>query len=237
MPSNEQAGFVFAVTFILLFAGFTAMVPVDLQGAGTTTEILVPIDPSLVSDWTDYVDFNKTDMTLVGGYYYYINYDALGGFDWRDSFTIATETFEVGAKIYWGPFWFGALDQVQFINAEGTNYDTSLTLTDVENDGVEGTAKYNLIFSSSGNDAGDFIFYWNSTLYSDPSDAWDNSALYFVHGVGFSPNTDIISLLVGILFLQLPDVPWEINLLLASFPWASVIYIIWFIVKESLPFF
>lgn len=236
MPSNEQAGFVFAVTFILLFAGFTAMVPVDLQGAGTTTEILVPVDPTLIADWTDYETFSKSTMTELG-YIYYIYYNDLGGFDWFADFDSATEIFEVGAKIYWGPLWLGALDQVQFINDGGTNYDTSLTLTDVENDGVEGTAKYNLIFSSSGNDAGDFIFYWNSTLYSDPSDAWDNSALYFVHGVGFSPNTNIISLLVGILFLQLPDVPWEINLLLASFPWASVIYIIWFIVKESLPFF
>jgi len=235
MASSEQAGFVFAVTFIVLFAGLTAMVPIEIQGAGATTEILVPVDPSLISDWTDYEDFNKTDMTLVGGFYF-IYYDALDGFDWYAGFLATTETFTVGAKIYWGPFWLGGLDDVQFISAEGTNYDTSLTLTDIENDGVDGTAKYNLIFSESGNDAGDFIFYWNSTTYSNPSDAWDNSDLVLVHGVGFTPNTNIVSLLLGILFLQLPDVPVQINLLLAVFPWASVIYIIWFIVKESLPF-
>jgi len=235
MASSEQAGFVFAVTFIVLFAGLTAMVPIEIQGAGATTEILVPVDPSLISDWTDYEDFNKTDMTLVGGFYF-IYYDALDGFDWYAGFLATTETFTVGAKIYWGPFWLGGLDDVQFISAEGTNYDTSLTLTDIENDGVDGTAKYNLIFSESGNDAGDFIFYWNTTTYSSPSDAWDNSDLVLVHGVGFTPNTNIVSLLLGILFLQLPDVPVQINLLLAVFPWASVIYIIWFIVKESLPF-
>ena len=235
MASSEQAGFVFAVTFIVLFAGLTAMVPIEIQGAGATTEILVPVDPSLVSDWTDYEDFNKTDMTQVGSFYF-IYYDALDGFDWYAGFLATTETFTVGAKIYWGPFWLGGLDDVQFISAEGTNYDTSLTLTDIENDGVDGTAKYNLIFSESGNDAGDFIFYWNSTTYSNPSDAWDNSDLVLVHGVGFTPNTNIVSLLLGILFLQLPDVPVQINLLLAVFPWASVIYIIWFIVKESLPF-
>ena len=236
MASGEQAGFVFAVTFIVLFAGLTAMVPIEIQGAGATTEILVPVDPSLISDWTAYKDFNKTDMTLFGSFYS-IYYDALGGFDWSAGFLATTETFTVGAKIYWGPFWLGALDYVQFISINGTNYDTSLTLSDIENDGVDGTAKYNLIFSESGNDAGDFIFYWNTTTYSSPSDAWDNSALVLVHGVGFSPNTNIVSLLVGILFLQLPDVPVQINLLLAVFPWASVVYIIWFIVKESLPFF
>jgi len=235
MASGEQAGFVFAVSFIVLFAGLTAMVPIEIQGAGATTEILVPVDPSLVSDWTDYEDFTKTDMTQVGSYYF-IGYDALGGFDWLAGFTATTEIFEVGAKVYWGPFWFGGLELVQFISTEGTNYDTSLTLTDIENDGVDGTAKYNLIFSESGNDAGDFIFYWNSTTYSNPSDAWDNSDLVLVHGVGFAPNTNIVSLLLGILFLQLPDVPVQINLLLAVFPWASVVYIIWFIVKESLPF-
>jgi hypothetical protein len=236
MASGEQAGFVFAVTFIVLFAGLTAMVPVEIQGAGSTTEILVPVDPSLVSDWIDYATYNKSTMTQVGSYYF-IGYDALGGFDWLAGFTATTEIFEVGAKVYWGPFWLGGLDLVQFISDTGTNYDTSLTLTDVENDGVDGTAKYNLIFSGSGNDAGDFIFYWNATTYSSPSDAWDAGALNLVHGVGFSPNTNIVSLLVGILFLQLPDVPVQINLLLAVFPWASVIYIIWFIVKESLPFF
>ena len=236
MASGEQAGFVFAVTFIVLFAGLTAMVPIEIQGAGATTEILVPVDPSLISDWTDYEDFNKTNMTLFGSFYS-IYYDALGGFDWSAGFLVTTETFTVGAKIYWGPFWLGALDYVQFISTEGTNYDTWLTLSDIENDGVDGAAKYNLIFSESGNDAGDFIFYWNSTTYSSPSDAWDNSDLVLVHGVGFAPNTDIVSLLVGILFLQLPDVPVQINLLLAVFPWASVVYIIWFIVKESLPFF
>jgi len=235
MASGEQAGFVFAVTFIVLFAGLTAMVPVEIQGAGSTTEILVPVDPSLVSDWTAYEDFNKTDMVLLGGDYYYLYYDALGGYDWFVAFN--AEAFILGAKIYWGPFWLGALDYVQFISDTGINYDTSLTLTNIEDDGVDGTAKYNLIFSESGNDAGDFIFYWNSTTYSNPSDAWDNSDLVLVHGVGFSPNTNIVSLLVGILFLQLPDVPVQINLLLAVFPWASVVYIIWFIVKESLPFF
>jgi len=236
MATSEQAGFVFAVAFIVLFAGFTAMVPVDLQGAEATTEILVPVDPSLVSDWTDYEDWNKTDMTPIGTEYFF-DYDALGGFDWRAWFTTITDSFAVGAKVYWGPFWFGTLDYVQFMSSTGKNYDTSLTLTDIENDAVEGTAKYNLIFSESGNDAGDLIFYWNETTYSDPSDAWDNSDLVLVHGVGFAPNTNIVSLLVGILFLQLPDVPVEINLLLAVFPWASVVYIIWFIVKESLPFF
>ena len=236
MASGEQAGFIFAVTFIVLFAGLTAMVPIDLQGSGLNTEILVPVDPSQISDWTDYEDFNKTDMTLVGNYYF-IYYNALGGFDWRAGFTTTTETFDVGAKIYWGILWLGALDSVQFINDAGTNYDTSLTLSDIENDAIDGSAKYNIIFSSSGNDAGDFIFYWNTTTYATPALAWASSALVLVHGVGFSPNTNIVSLLVGILFLQLPDVPSGINLLLASFPWASVIYIIWFIVKESLPFF
>ena len=236
MASGEQAGFVFAVTFIVLFAGLTAMIPVDLQGTGSTTEILVPVDPSLISDWTAYEDFTKANMTLLGNNYF-IYYNALGGFDWMAGFAITAETFEVGAKIYWGPFWFGGLDYVQFISAEGTNYDTSLTLSDIENDAIDGSAKYNIIFSSSGNDAGDFIFYWNTTTYATPALAWASSALVLVHGVGFSPNTNIVSLLVGILFLQLPDVPFGINLLLASFPWASVIYIIWFIVKESLPFF
>ena len=231
--SNEMYGFVFAVLFLTFFAGLTAMIPVDLQGQESSPDIVIPVDPTLVSDWTDSEAFDKTDFTGVAGLYYL--YNSLGGYDWECDFV--TDTFTVGAKIYFlGMVWLGGLDLVEFVNDNGTRY-SSVSFDDLDSDMSDGTVRYDLYFTVSGNSAGGFIFYYNTTTYTDSSDAWDNNELFLVHGVGFSPNSDIVSLLVGILFLQLPDVPLAINLLLASSPWASVIYIIWFIVKESLPFF
>ena len=46
---SEYKGFVFAIIFIIIFAGLLASVPVDLQGQGTDPDILTPVDPALVS--------------------------------------------------------------------------------------------------------------------------------------------------------------------------------------------
>lgn len=235
--ASEQYGFVFAVIFITLFVGLTAMIPVELQGSGGTVNIVIPVDPELVSDFTDYEDFVKSDFSVYISLYYYFYDGNADTFPYDFECDYSTNTFWAAAKIYWGGFlWLGGYDVVKWINDNGTVYDT-VTFTDIDNDATDGSVRYNLIFSGSGNDAGGFIFYYNTTTYSSASDAWANDELFLVHGFGITPNTNIISLLVGILFLQLPDVPIGINLLLATPPWASILYIIWFLIKESLPFF
>jgi hypothetical protein len=59
-----------------------------------------------------------------------------------------------------------------------------------------------------------------------------------LHGVGIDATAamDIAQLLLGLLFLQLPDVPVLVNVLIAVPIWASVVYLIWFVIKETLPF-
>lgn len=235
MASTEQAGFVFAVIFITLFAGVTAMVPVDLQGQGATADILIPVDPALTSDFTDYEDFKKSDFNAL---WLYQEYDGNSHtFPYKFDCSFSGTDFWVASRVYWGGFlWLGAYDAVTWKNDNGTIYN-SVSFDDMDNDMTDGSVRYDLIFSGSGNDAGGFIFYYNTTTYTDSEDAWDNDELFLVHGYGITTNTNIISLLVGILFLQLPDVPLGINLLLATPPWASIAFLIWFLIKESLPFF
>lgn len=233
--ASEQYGFVFAVIFITVFAGLTAMIPVDLQGKGTTTpNIQIPVDPTLVSDFSDSETFTKSDFAGIITQYYVYDGDA-DTFPYTFECDYVASTFVVGAHILWFGLWLGAIDYCKFVNENGTTY-TSLAFSDIDNDMEDGSIRYNLIFVNTGKDAGSFVFYYNTTTYTDSTDAWDNDELYLIHGYGFTPNSNIISLLVGILFLQLPDVPAGINLLIATPPWASIIYIIWFVVKESLPF-
>lgn len=235
--ASEQYGFVFAVIFLTVFVGLTAMIPVDLQGQGQTPIILTPVDPALTSDFSASEEFTKTDFSGILSLYYTYNGDPLDmGYTFECVFNLV-DTFYLGSHIFWFELWLGAYDWVTWKSPNGTIYPTTgVTFSDIDNDMTDGVVRYDLTFSESGQSAGGFIFYYNTTIYTDASDAWDNDALYLLHGIGFVVNTNIIPLLVGILFMQLPDVPAGINLLLATPPWASVGYIIWYLIKESLPF-
>jgi len=95
-----------------------------------------------------------------------------------------------------------------------------------------------MTYVTGGTSAGILIVYWNETLYADPEDAWTADALNILHGVGINETArmDIGSLLIGLLLLRLPDCPLLINLLLATPLYAAVVFLIWFVIKESLPF-
>ena len=82
------------------------------------------------------------------------------------------------------------------------------------------------------------VVYWNPTLYHDIADAWSNDVVYLLHGVGIdsTATNNIAEILVGLLFLSLPNVPVLVNLFLGVPVWACVIFILWFVIKEMIPF-
>jgi len=229
--STEHHGFVFSVTFLLVFSGLIISIPVGLLGVGGTADEPSPVDPDLVGDFADSETFVKSNYT--GQFYEY----TMNAIDWITSKNGAAVAISRKLKVA-GVLWLGAVRVAEFILPNGTSRGTTLTRPEIAGDADNGEVRYDLSYLSNGNDAGSCVVYWNETLYSDPEDAWDNNVLYFVHGIGFgsSAAANIGGLLIGILFLQLPDVPVLVNLLLASPLWASVIFIIWFIIKETTPF-
>lgn len=231
---SELRAFVFAISFIIIFAGLFASVPTDLQGSGGTVTVVTPLDPTLVSDFQEAENWTRTDfVVIVQTTYTY----TIGGYTFLCEF--ATDSFSVGAKVWFGGIiWLGQLDYVEFISPTGENQGTTISFDEIEADATDGVVRYTLQFYETGNSAGSFIFYWNTTIYSDPSDAWDADALVLVHGFGFDDTAvlNIASLIIGLLFFQLPDVPPLINLLIATPLWASVIFIMWFIFVKSTPF-
>ena len=235
MASSEQYGFVFAVSFILIFATILSTIHADFQGQGATADIVTPVNPNLLAGFGETKEFDPTDFIGIGAPSYTYALPDPDGTTWECIFDGAN--FYMTAHALFLGLWLGGYDWCDFISINGTNYGFGeLSFTDLLNDAEEGGVRYNLQFEESGNSAGGFVFWWNTTTYSGPSDAWDNDELYFLHGIGMSANTNIASLLVSLLFLQLPDVPFLINALLVIPMWASIIYILWFIIVNMIPF-
>ena len=229
MASEEMGGFVFSIIFIIVFSTLLSSVPVGLQGIGASPDTVIPVNPNLLTDFSDTETFQKSDFVsniywypaVLGGYWFYCGF--------------VTDSFYVAAKaLFWG-IWLGALSAVDFKYNDGTTDEGGLSFTDIENNAVDGVLRLSLVFEDGGNTAGSFLFYWNTTTYSNPSDAWTGNGLYLLHGVGMTANTDIASLLISLLFLQLPDVPVLVNMFLAVPIWACIVFVLWFIVKEMIP--
>jgi len=229
---GEYRGFIFAITFIIFFAGLVVAVPSGLEGQGLDPDGVVPLDTAVIFGFEDYENWTMTALNAYDQYQYTFNLR-----DWWFGYYAGTVQF--GAKIiYAGFLWLGQLDSCEFISSEGVNRGTVLSYEEIDTDAENGTASYNLLYLVNGADAGGFVFYWNSTEYESSLDAFIADDVNFMHGVGIASTApvDITSLLVGLLLLQLPNCPPLINLLLATPVYAAVVFLIWFIIKESMPF-
>jgi hypothetical protein len=215
----------------MIFGLLLATIPVGLQGPGETPDMVTPVDANLLTDFTDSVYFNRASFS-----FWTYSYD-LGGRSW------ICETddsgFNLGAKILLGGvLWLGGLDICKFISPDRVDRGVYLTIAEIQEDASDGSVRYSLQYSASGNSAGGFVAYWNTTTYATAAIAWPANGLYLLHGVGIetTATANIGALLVSLLLLQLPDVPLLVNVLLAVPIWAGVVFIIWYIIKEMIPF-
>ncbi len=231
-------GFVFAIVFIMVFSTLLVSIPAGLQGNENTPSELVGIDPSLFAGFANSENWTRSACSLAGGIWRY-DY-SLGDKDWTFLMLDGVDNpLTISAKDYWlGWFWFGAVLSTTFVSLDGEERGADLTMSEIEEDAPDGTVRYDMTFEASGEDAGSFVVYWNTTLYTDPLDAWDNDVLHMIHGTGLAntATNNIGALLVSLLFLQIPNVPVLVNMFLAVPIWACIIYVLWFVVKEMIPF-
>lgn len=230
--SSEQRGFVFGLAFIIIFSTLLATVPVGLQGQGDTPDMVTPLDPSIVSGFSAIENYTKAAYS--SGQYGY----SLAGRDWVATHNGVVELGLFAKVLIVGIFWLGHRDQCKFISSDGINRGTALSLTEIDDDDDDGTHRYSIEYDDIGGSAGSLVVYWNITEYPSINHAWTNDSLYLVHGVGFenTATNNIGSLLVSLLLLQLPEVPLLVNILLVVPLWASIIYILWYVIKEMIPF-
>jgi len=228
--ASEMRGFVFSLIFIIVFAGLLSSIPAGLLGTGSTIDTVIPIDPNLVAGFAD--DWNYTDAAFTFGIYEYV----LNSETW----VAVTDgsSYGLSKKVYTWIFWLGHFDICKFVSDDAIDRGTSLALTEITTDAENGAVRYSLKFTSTGNDAGVFIAYWNTTTYATATAANAADELYLLHGIGISgtATNNIGALLVGLLTLSLPDVPPLINLFLAVPIWACIVYVLWYVIKEMIPF-
>lgn len=233
---GEMRGFVFSVIFIVIFGTLLASVPAGLQGPNEDVATVIPIDPSLLAGFAESVNYTASAYSGSPPLYFY-DY-TFGNRDWR-TYTDNETMITLAAKVkFLGLLWFGGLDACTFIAPSGLNRGTQLDFDEIDTDADEGEVRYSLTLSDSGDSAGGLVIYWNSTEYSNCSLAWGNDDAYLIHGIGFqeSATTNIGALIISLLFLQLPDVPVLINVFIAVPVWACIIFVLWYIIKEMIPF-
>jgi len=229
-------GFVFSVVFLLVFGALLSSIPAGLQGPGEEPDTIIPIDPSILTGFADTEDYGPADYSFLHTQRYYYDYNDFGGHNWRtvtDNDTFLT----LGAKVLvLGIFWFGVIDACKFEAPSGENRGTQLDFDEIDADAENYAVRYSLTFEDSGDSAGSLVIYWNGT--ASVNDAWDNGDVYLLHGVGLdtSATANIAVLLVSLLFLQLPEVPPLINILLAAPIWACIVFVLWYVIKEMIPF-
>ena len=231
--ASEQRGFVFGVSFILIFATLLSTIPVDFQGVDTVPDMVVPVDPLLITGFSESENWTKAAIDGAGNYAY-----DLGGYSWL-FMTVSGSFFSLGSKVLiGGVLWLGQLDSCKFITDEGLDRGGSLSIVEIAEDATDGVIRYNLQSIGGGNSRGGFVLYWNTTTHTDPLDAYNAEVLYFLHGIGLgeSSTANIGALLVSLLFFQIPEVPLLVNMFIAIPIWASIIYVLWFVVKEMIPF-
>ena len=232
MASEEMGGLVFSLIFIIVFSTLLSSVPAGLQGTGASPDMVIPVDPSLITGFSDTENWTRAVYTL--GFY---DYNDLGGRDWTTAHDDTNLGILAKVKIL-GFLWLGAYDVCKFISSEGVDRGTELSLTEMDTDDTDGAHRYNLKFTSNGDSAGKLVVYWNVTEYPAISDAWLAGDLHLLHGMGIedTATANIGALIVGLLTLQLPDVPVLINMFLAVPIWACIVFVLWFVIKEMIPF-
>ncbi len=221
----EMRGFVVAVSFLLIYSTLLGTVPAGFLTVTYEPPTLSPIDPQLISGFDGFVMMNSTNFTAGG-----VDY-GFGGHLWTAIAADSTFTLFYRQVI----FFVIPVYTVNDMSFETFARGTSLTWITILEDSDNGTARYSAVcpFATSG-----LVFVWNVTDYVYPWEAWGNGSLTVVHGIGadaYAPQ-NALSLVLAMLTFSVPEIPVILQVLLNTPIYAMVAYLVWFLIKEVIPF-
>lgn len=236
MGDMEMRGFVFSVVYIMLFSLLVGTIPVGLQGLEGNANVVTPLDPEFLTGFQYQENWTRTDYAQFKVYWKIYDYN-LGGYKWRSQYYNVGKEFVHYRKITaWG-IWLGAVRTATFYCPNGTDRGETITFDEINGDSDDGITRYDMILGN-GESAGSLIFGWNTTLYADSEDAWDNDVLVLVHGLGIDEiqSLNIGDLILGLLFWQVPEVPFALQAIIVFPLYACIAFLIFFFVISVIPF-
>ena len=236
MAEREIQAFVFVVTFMLVFTGLVASTPTGLITTSYNNPVLPSVNQDLLGGFQFYTSYNSNDTYFT---YYGVNgqYDyQLGGFYWRAS--NSSSGLALGVKQIWIVLWIST-DWCEFKSQDtGISRGESLSFSEIDEDMVNGTVKYNTLHGGGG---GTWVLYYNSgdDGWGSSYEAWINEELYIIHGLGVGDTApqNVIGLLFGLMTLTLPDIPYLFQLILATPIWAMAIILTFLFIMKMIPLF
>jgi len=222
---SEMRGLITTFCFIGCFVFIIALIPPQLMEAtyeGRTVEIPTYFEALDLLYYVDTVNLTLDDSGefRYGSYWYPI---VVGGHNLE---VIDEQEPELWVRHYWY-FWIfpTAHHFMSWSNKMGESRGDSLLPSELDSDYEEGNIKYRV---SCNDFQMDIFFGFNETLYSSPSEAWENNDLRVLFAVEFDQvNTSINawSLISMLLFFQLPDIHWVINVFIALPFWIAFAYL------------
>ena len=155
----EMRGFVFAITFIMIFSALISTIPAGLQGPENAPETVIPIDPRLLTTFSESVNYTTSSYSLWYAGVYWYDY-VLGSKEWVST-TDNSSWFALSAKVLFFGIWFWGVDICSFITLNGENRGEDISFEEITEDADDGAVRY-VLELASGDEAGSFIvFVWS----------------------------------------------------------------------------
>lgn len=217
----------FIGVFVLLF-GLTPpqLLVADYEGRTITTpEYWEVVDIQSFAETWSYI-MNETGGETTGNWLYRVGVD-IGNHNFDLFYRQANQSnLLLYLEHYFSewvilPYWH----KLDWINGEGFSHGEYLESSELDSDWANDKA----VYKAECNHFFIRVFFWfNETLYSSPTEAWNHHGLNIMVGIDFdqvSTSYNAFSLIAMLLFFQLPQVHWIINALIAIPIWLCIAYL------------
>lgn len=238
---SEMRGLVTVVTFLGVVVLLIAFIPNQFYTASGARNVNVP-DVFEGIDIYSFAESKMIGLNETGGSiwwadsnYYHVDID-IGSRNFDLYYKRANKTnLNLFVIHIWYEWIFIPYDhRLTWYNYQGIEKGDYLLVSYLEEDGEDGKARYNIECSH-------FRAYsqlaYNNTLYSSFEDAWNNHGLYAFFGIDFDQvNTsyNAFALLGMLLFWQLPEVHWIVNILLSIPLWICIAYLTFILILRAI---
>lgn len=239
---SELRGLIFVVTFMGIFVFLAILIPTEFFTFNPERQVETP-------DHFEAIDiqfFSETEnFTVVHSTYFYNHQFSLGGWNiafrsWQSYALVpVAHICSYGYRSWWIFAWdFRAYD---WFDENGVNYGDELTFAELDSIWNKQEEKQNetITFITKLEHCQVMVYFgWNTTAYSKPSDALNNNEMDVLYAIGMDQiNTSVNAWnIVGmLLFFQIPDVHWIINVLINIPMWIVIAYLTYVLVIKVIP--